>query len=157
MRSSYDPFGSCASIVDKLLGNAYGIVEFVAKNMTHVRRASFYMKNIYDASQRLVKVVEFTGPDTAGTYIEFNLPSVQIEGEDGSTTARQLLASDIVGWSSSMYDSNDIYRGGDQGLWTVQIQGMGGVVRVTLPGDADTDVLERPMKIMFNYTVPAEA
>ena len=155
MRGSYDPFGSCAQIVDKLLGNAYGIVEFVAKNMDHVRKASFYMKNIYDASQRFTTVFEFTGPDTAGTTVTLSLPEVLVEDEAGVTSARQLTSTDIISWTTTMNIADGTNINGDEKLWTARVIDTANSVVVALPLDADTDVLERPMKIMLHYTIPA--
>lgn len=155
MRSSFDPFGSTSMIVDKLIGNAFGIVEFVAKNMTHVRRVSFYMKNIYDASSRLTKLVTLTGPDTAGTYVEVPLPAVIIEGEDGTTSSRQLLLADVLGLTTAMIDTNGDLQIETSGLWTTKVTAAGNL-RVTLPGNAGSTVLERPMSILIDFVIPAQ-
>ena len=155
MRGSYDPFGSCAQIVDKLLGNAYGIVEFVAKNMDHVRKASFYMKNIYDASQRFTNVVEFLSPDTAGVGFTFSLPEVLVEDEAGVTSTRQLTSADIISWTTTMNLADGTNINGDEKLWTARIMDDANSVVVALPLDAEPEVLERPMKIMLHYTIPA--
>lgn len=153
MRSSFDPFGSCSLIVDKLIGNTYGIVEFVAKNMSHVRRASFYMKNIYDASQRLTKLVSLTGPATAGAFVDVALPTVQIEDELGTITERQVLLTNVTGWSALLVQTDGVVINADSGLFDVKLL-PNGYFRVSLPGGASSTVLECPITILLSYTIP---
>lgn len=155
MRSSFDPFGSDTMLIDKMIGNAYKIVEFVATNMAHVRRASFYMKNIYDASQRLTKLIELTGPATGGQFVDVALPEVQIEGEDGTVTARQILWTDVVGWSALLVQTDNTVVSEASGLFSVKLLNTG-FMRVTLPGGAGASVLTRPVKLHLSYTIPAE-
>lgn len=155
MRSSFDPYGSDTTLIDKMIGNAYKIVEFVATNMVHVRRASFYMKNIYDASQRLTKLVELTGPTAGGLSVDVALPAVQIEGEDGTTTTRQILWTDVVGWSALLVQTDNTVISEASGLFSVKLLNTG-YLRVSLPGGAGASVLTRPVKLHLSYKIPAE-
>lgn len=155
MRSSFDPFGSCSMLIDKMIGNAYEIVEYVAKNMVHVRRASFYMKNIYDASQRLTKVIDLTGPATAGTYVDVELPTLQVESEDGTITYRPILYTDIVGWVAVLQQLDGTLVSESSALFSVKILNTN-FVRITLPGGASGSVLSASVKVQISYTLPAE-
>lgn len=155
MHSSLNPFGSPAVLVDKLIGNAYKIVEYVARNMTHIRRASFYMKNIYDASQRLTKLVTAVSPDTDNSFIEIELPAVLIEGESGVVSSRTLRVQDVVGWTVILTDSNGVVYCDRHDLWTSNIT-VDGMFRITLPEDAPAVILEAPMKILIDFTIPPE-
>lgn len=154
MRSSFDPFGSDTTLIDKMIGNAYKIVEFVATNMVHVRRASFYMKNIYDASQRLTKLIEATGPATAGASVDVPLPAVQIEDEEGNTTSRQITPADVVGWSALLVQTDGTAISEGSGLFSVKLLTTN-FIRVSLPGGAGLTVLNRPVKLHLSYTIPA--
>jgi len=52
MRTVHDPYGTPAVLVDRMLGNAYEVVRFVAKNVEFVKHVSAHMEQIYrvDAS-----------------------------------------------------------------------------------------------------------
>jgi len=154
MRSSFDPLGSTALIIDKLIGNAFSIVEYVAKNMTHVRRASFYMKNIYDASQRLTKLVSFTGPVAAGASVDVPLPDVVLENEEGVTSTATLLLANVVGWRVLLEGADGIIYAADSAMWTVQLRPTTGFY-VTLNGAAPSNFLGRPMKLLIDFTLPS--
>jgi hypothetical protein len=152
MRSSFDPLGSTALIIDKLIGNAYSIVEYVAKNMTHVRRASFYMKNIYDASQRLTKLVPFTSPAIAGASVDVPLPNIILESEEGVTSTATLLLTNVVGWRVLLEGADGIIYAADSAMWTVQLHPVTGF-HVTLADSAPPNFLGRPMKLLVDFTV----
>ena len=154
MRSSLDPLGSCAPLVDSMIGNAYKIVEFVARNMTHVRRTSFYMKNIYDASQRLTKLVEFTGPTIAGASVDVALPDVVLESEEGVISTSTLLLANVVGWRVLLTGADGIVYAADSGMWTVQLRPTTGF-HVMLDGAATSNFLGRPMKLLIDFTLPS--
>jgi hypothetical protein len=152
MRSSFDPLGSTTLIIDKLIGNAYSIVEYVAKNMTHVRRASFYMKNIYDASQRLTKLVSFTSPTTAGASVDVPLPDVVLENEEGITSSITLLPTNIIGWRVLLEGADGILYAADSRMWIVQLRPTTGF-HVVLDNAASVNFLSRPMRLLIDFTV----
>lgn len=155
-----NPFGpgcarpGTAGLVDKLIGNAFPIVEFVARNMTHIRRVSFYMKNVYDVSQRLTSLVPTVSPAAANTFVEITLPIAVIEAEDGSLSNRQVLSTDVLGWTVTLTDSAGTIYCDRHDLWTTAITATE-MFRITLPSDAPSAILEADMKILFDYSIPA--
>lgn len=153
-----NPFGhnarpGTAGLVDKFIGNAFPIVEFVARNMTHVRRVSHYMKNVYDASQRLTVVVPAIAPDTANNFVEVELPMVIIEDEAGAISNRQVRPEDVVGWTATLTDSNGNTYCDRHDLWTLSLTAEG-VFQITLPPEANAVLLGAPMKILVDYIIP---
>lgn len=156
MGPSFNPFASPAVLIDKLIGNAYAIVEYVARNMNHIRRCSLYMRNIYDASQRMTTLVETTMPLVAGDYVDVPLPVVYVTNDAGVTSERLMLPGNINGWRITVRALNEqiIDEIGSGAFFGVILPT--GYMRLTADLTATSNVLGRPAKILFDHSIPAE-
>ncbi len=75
---SFNPYAPPNVLVDTMIGNAFPIVEYVARNMTAVRRCSLYMASIYNAASRMTALLLGSSPEALGGLLVFDLPSYTV-------------------------------------------------------------------------------
>lgn len=102
MRTTLDPFGGGAPIVDKMLGNAYQTVRLVAQYIEEVRHVSHHMKNVYDVSQHLPMLTELHGnmPGLGGPHTNLAASLVQVGGNLPSELPTGDLQTVLIGLSA---------------------------------------------------------
>lgn len=153
MQGSFNPFASPAVLIDKMIGNAYSIVEFVARNMNHIRRCSLYMRNIYDASQRMTTVVGVTGPLEAGLFVDIPLPTIFITTDTGGEMSRTLQPSHVNGWRITLKGKDEFIYDEFSGMFHGVILPTG-FLRVALDPGATENFEGQPIKVLFDYSIP---
>lgn len=153
MHGSFNPFASPAVLIDKMIGNAYTIVEFVARNMNHIRRCSLYMRNIYDASQRMTTLVAATGPIEAGLFVDIPLPTIYVTSDTGAESARLLLPGHVNGWRITITGKDGFVYDEFSGMFHGVVLPTG-FIRVTLDPGATLNFEEQPMKVLIDYSIP---
>lgn len=57
-RPPFDPNGNPDQVVDKLIGNAYDVVRYLATNLEYVKHVSYYLENIYNVEVNLDNINE---------------------------------------------------------------------------------------------------
>lgn len=139
MRPVNDPFGSPMPLVDKMIGNEYDIVKFVAENMEFIRHVQANLEALVELSNNLKTsglLLGSTGLPTETTSIP--LPTGVLQ--------EHVLASSVlvVGKDGGLY-------GPDSGYFEVRIQG--GALRVTMAANAPLHVQTAVVRWFLTYGV----
>ncbi len=82
MRPVTDPYGGINPIIDKMIGNAYDIVKYVAKYLREIRYVAENMGTIFAAANLTLKstvIAEGTGANTLLVPIVDAIPRANIE------------------------------------------------------------------------------
>lgn len=139
MRTVNDPFGSPMTLVDKMIGNEYDIVKFVAQNMDFVRHVQANLEALVELSNNL---------KTSGLL----LGSTGLPTETTSITLPEGVTQDAVLASSVLVAGKDggLY-GPDSGYFDVRIQG--GALRVTMAANAPLQVQNAVVRWFVTYGV----
>lgn len=87
MRPTNDPYSDYTNLVDKLIGNSYQIVRYVAMHLKTIRYVASNMESIYFAAQNQPVVVRATA-GALNTTTSVNIPS----GVD----IADIVSSDVV-------------------------------------------------------------
>ena len=75
IRPSQDPYSGIDPYVDKLIGNAYEVVKYVARYVKTIRYVAFNMEHIHRVSNALFETIVIKKAILSlGTTIEINLP-----------------------------------------------------------------------------------
>ena len=61
MHGSFNPFGSPAVLIDKLIGNAYDVVKYVACNMSYIKKVSYRVDDIKDLAESNRNTLDLRG------------------------------------------------------------------------------------------------
>lgn len=72
MRQVHDPYGGVNPLIDKMIGNAYDIVKYVARYLKEIRYVAENMEYVYDAAHNKKVVVE---EQAYGSNLYIPLPS----------------------------------------------------------------------------------
>lgn len=139
MRTVFDPFGSPALLVDKMIGNEYDIVKFVAENMEFIRHVQANLEALVELANNLKTsglLLGTTGLATEVTSIP--LPEGVLQDH--------VLASSVlvVGKDGGLY-------GPDSGYFSVRIQG--NALRVTMASTAPIHVQNATVRWFLTYGV----
>lgn len=83
MRNSMNPYGGVNPLIDKMIGNAYDIVKYVAKYLKEIRYVAENMEYVYVAANGNRTVLSATGdgsgdPMTIPLPDDFDLTTVQM-------------------------------------------------------------------------------
>lgn len=91
MRQVHDPYGGVNPLVDKMLGNAYDIVKYVARYLKEIRYVAENMENVYNVAHGYRKVVAVYAEGSSTLSIPLpvgvnqdNLEGVQVMALDSS-------------------------------------------------------------------------
>ncbi len=104
-RNPHDPFGGADTFVDKMIGNAYEVVKFVARHVKEIRYVAFNMEHIYRVSQNIYENILLTKPINAlGATFEIDLPEgvIPLMVINSSVTV-QTIAGTIYGPSADTF------------------------------------------------------
>lgn len=139
MRTVFDPFGSPTLLVDKMIGNEYDIVKFVAENMEFIRHVQANLEALVELSNNLKTSGLLLG--TTGLATE----TTSIALPDG-VLQEHVLASSVlvVGKDGGLY-------GPDSGYFDVRIQGS--ALRVTMASTAPLHVQNATIRWFLTYGV----
>ncbi len=150
---SFNPYAPPNVLVDTMIGNAFPIVEYVARNMTAVRRCSLYMASIYNAASRMTALLLGSSPEALGGLLVFDLPSYTVTDDTGATTTKPILPSQVNGWKAIMElaDGSLVEANGN---WVIAINADGKMV-FSLASDAPAGYVDRPIRIQLDYSLPA--
>lgn len=89
MRTEQDCKGGNASIVDRMIGNSYDVVKYVARYLKEIRYVAFNMEHIYRISQELRSNIKLKETITAlDTTYTIPLPS--------KVSPQKVLASHVL-------------------------------------------------------------
>lgn len=90
MRQVHDPYGGVNPLIDKMIGNAYDIVKYVARYLREIRYVAENMEYVYNAAHNKKVVVEEQAqgnnlyiPLPSGVSMD-NLENVEVIALDGS-------------------------------------------------------------------------
>lgn len=90
MRQVHDPYGGVNPLIDKMIGNAYDIVKYVARYLKEIRYVAENMEHVYNAAHNKKVVVEEQAqgnnlyiPLPSGVSMD-NLENVEVIALDGS-------------------------------------------------------------------------
>lgn len=139
MRTVFDPFGSPTLLVDKMIGNEYDIVKFVAENMEFIRHVQANLEALVELSNNLKTSGLLLG--TTGLATE----TTSIALPDG-VLQEHVLASSVlvVGKDGGLY-------GPDSGYFDVRIQGS--ALHVTMAPTAPLHVQNATIRWFLTYGV----
>ena len=92
MRNSMNPYGGVNPLIDKMIGNAYDIVKYVARYLREIRYVAENMETVYNAAHGGRTVVDTVGtgitpvtvPLPAGVTLA-NLQDVSVIATDGTS------------------------------------------------------------------------
>lgn len=141
-RNPHDPFGGADTFVEKMIGNAYEVVKFVARYVKEIRYVAFNMEHIYRVSQNIYKnVLLKQSINTLGTTFEINLP----EGVTplmviNSSVTVQTIAGTIYGPSADTFS------------WIIE----DGKLKVTVPVDAPAGMVGADIRWLLNWESPVQ-
>lgn len=134
----YDGRGH-TGLIDKMIGNAYDVVKYVARHLDVIRYVATNMENIYVVAtnlKRSVLVISETG--LANTTKSVALP-------EGVTPAMVVASSVLV------QDANGDLFGSDSGYFTASIQS--GALRLFLKPDAPANLENAVIRWFLTYGV----
>lgn len=138
MRTVNDPCSSRAPLVDKLIGNAYEIVKYVAMNLTTIRYVAENMELVHQVGTNLKQTAVLNGTTgIAGATVSVALPT--------GVTAGQVIGSQVMIQTSE----GDLY-GDNSGHFTSNIQG--GMLRLTLGMSAPAGLQSASFRWFLTYT-----
>lgn len=90
MRQVHDPYGGVNPLIDKMIGNAYDIVKYVARYLKEIRYVAENMEHVYNAAHNKKVVVEEQAygnnlyiPLPSGVSMD-NLENIEVIALDGS-------------------------------------------------------------------------
>lgn len=141
-RNSHDPFGGADTFVDKMIGNAYEVVKFVARYVNEIRYVAFNMEYIYRVSQNIYENILLTQPINAlGATFEINLPEgiTPLMVINSSVTV-QTTAGTIYGPSADTFS------------WIIE----DGKLRVTVPLGAPAGMVGADIRWLLNWQSPVQ-
>ena len=92
MRPVFDPYGGVNPLIDKVIGNAYDIVKYVARYLTEIRYVAENMATVYNAVHGARRVVEAASTGSSPVNIEMpagvtlsNIQTVEVIATDGTS------------------------------------------------------------------------
>lgn len=141
-RNPHDPFGGADTFVDKMIGNAYEVVKFVARHVKEIRYVAFNMEHVYRVSQNLYENILLTKSINAlGATFEIALP----EGVTplmviNSSVTVQTIAGTIYGPSADTFS------------WIIE----NGKLKVSVPIDAPVEMNGANIRWLLNWQSPVQ-
>lgn len=141
-RNSHDPFGGADTFVDKMIGNAYEVVKFVARYVKEIRYVAFNMEHIYRVSQNIYENILLTQPINAlGTTFEIALPEgVTPSMVINSSVTVQTTAGTIYGPSADTFS------------WIIEDNKL----KVTVPLGAPAGMVGANIRWLLNWQSPVQ-
>lgn len=141
-RNSHDPFGGADTFVDKMIGNAYEVVKFVARYVKEIRYVAFNMEHIYRVSQNIYENILLTQPINAlGTTFEIALPEgVTPSMVINSSVTVQTTAGTIYGPSADTFS------------WIIE----NNKLKVTVPLGAPAGMVGADIRWLLNWQSPVQ-
>lgn len=141
-RNSHDPFGGADTFVDKMIGNAYEVVKFVARYVKEIRYVAFNMEHIYRVSQNIYENILLTQPINAlGATFEIALPvGVTPSMVINSSVTVQTVAGIIYGPSADTFS------------WIIE----DGKLKVTVPLGAPAGMVGANIRWLLNWQSPVQ-
>lgn len=82
MRPTFDPYGGVNPIIDKMIGNAFDIVKYVARYLKEIRYVAENMELVHEAvslTRKSTGTVLGNGTDTLVIAIDNTIPLANIE------------------------------------------------------------------------------
>lgn len=109
MNNTLNPYGGVNPLIDKMIGNAYDIVKYVAKYLREIRYVAENMKYVFTAANGNRTVLRQTGDGIASTLwidlpVDFDMAtvdSVNVAAFYSSGTVVTFPAPDTFGFSIS--------------------------------------------------------
>lgn len=90
MRPVHDPYGGVNPLIDKMIGNAYDIVKYVARYLKEIRYVAENMQTVYNAAHGGRTVVETLSTGSSPVYVPLptgvslsNLQDISVIATDG--------------------------------------------------------------------------
>ena len=142
MRNSMNPYGGVNPLIDKMIGNAYDIVKYVAKYLKEIRYLAENMQYVYAAANGNRVVFSLDGDGTASLTIP-----VPLAGQDYSSIAAVSVIA--VGLSGAVYTpASGTFNYGLTPTFNVQISITG--------GGSVPELLTAEYRVTITQNIPAE-
>lgn len=142
MQNPFNPEAGTNPLVDKLIGNAYDVVKYVAHYVKEIRYVALNMADVHRVSQGMYEnVLLIATIEALDTVVEIDLP----EG----VTALMLINSSV----NVVTPTGDIY-GDHSGSFTWFITG--GKLQVTIPEGAPSDFIGSSIRWLLNWQSPIQ-
>ena len=140
MRGSQDPFGGADPLVDKLIGNAYEYVKYVARYVKEIRYVALNMEHIYRVSRNMYhNVLQVATLTSLGSSYEIALPA--------GVTPLMIINSSVIVKTTD----NKIYGASPANFsWVIA----DGKLTVTVPGDAPAALVGGQIRWLLNWQSP---
>lgn len=140
MRNSQDPFGGVDPLVDKLIGNAFQYVKYVAQYVKEIRYVALNMEHVYRVSRNMYhNYLQVKTLTALGSSYDILLP-------EGVTPAMVINSTVIVKTTD-----NKIYGASPANFsWVIS----GGKLTVTVPGDAPAALVGGEIRWLLNWQSP---
>lgn len=141
-RNPQDALGGADSFVDKMIGNAYEVVKYVARYVKEIRYVAFNMEHVYRVSQNLYENVLLKQSINAlGTTFEIPLPTgVTPLMVINSSVTVQTIDGTIYGPADNTFS------------WIIQ----DGKLKVTVPVDAPAGMVGADIRWLLNWQSPVQ-
>ena len=95
MRNSMNPYGGVNPLIDKMIGNAYDIVKYVAKYLREIRYVAENMEYVYTAANGNRTILTQLA-DGSGDPITIALPDGLTVGQIESINVTALYDDDVI-------------------------------------------------------------
>ena len=95
MRNSMNPYGGVNPLIDKMIGNAYDIVKYVAKYLREIRYVAENMEYVYTAANGNRTILTQLA-DGSGGPITIALPDGLTVGQIESINVTALYDDDVI-------------------------------------------------------------
>ncbi len=146
MRATLDPLGGPATLVDKMIGNAFETVAAVARHLREIKYLSMNMDAVVFAAQTMLttnpeRVAMVTGSTGAlGATVSIPLP--------GGVSIENIRSSSVLIASTD----GDLY-GIESGMFSATIQGESASLKFNLSSAAPDVLANAPIRWRLAYEV----
>lgn len=139
-RPAQDPFGGTTPLVDRLIGNAFEVVKYVAQYVKEIRYVAFNMEHVYNVSRNLYEHIFLVQPIIAlDSVVEIDLPVDVTPAMIINSSVNVLTAAGaIYGPSATTF------------TWIIT----GGKLVVTIPVDAPPAFVGADIRWLINWQSP---
>lgn len=111
MRNEMNPYGGVNPLIDKIIGNSYDIVKYVARYLKEIRYVAENMATVYNAAHGGRVVVEIPGTGVSPIIVPLpngvntmNLQSIDVLATDG--TMIYFGSPDTFNYGVNVLDNN---------------------------------------------------
>ena len=142
MRNAMNPYGGTGPLIDKMIGNAYDIVKYVAKYLKEIRYLAENMQYVYAAANGNRVVFSLEGNGTTSLTIP-----VPLKGQDYDSMAAVSVIA--VGASGAIYTPGS-------GTFNYGLTAAYNVVVSITGGGSVPELLTAEYRVTITQNIPAE-